>query len=42
VCGLGVWRSQDFASSQWFFLWAVSPASRQDFILGSTLSASFL
>jgi hypothetical protein len=38
--GLEVWRSQSFASSQWFFLSGVSPASLQDFTLGSTLSAS--
>jgi hypothetical protein len=36
----GVWRS--FASSLWFFLSGVSPASLQDFTLGSTLSASSL
>jgi hypothetical protein len=35
-------RSQSFASSQWFFLQGVSPASLQDFTLGSTLSASSL
>jgi hypothetical protein len=35
--GLGVWRSQSFASSQWFFLLGVSPASLQDFTLGSML-----
>jgi hypothetical protein len=40
--GLGVWRSQSFASSQWFFLYSVSPASLQDFSLGGMLSASSL
>jgi hypothetical protein len=40
--GLGVWRSQCFASSWWFFLPGVSPASLQEFTLGSMLSASFL
>jgi hypothetical protein len=40
--GMGMWRSQSFASSWWFFLQGVSPASLQDFTLGSTLSASFL
>jgi hypothetical protein len=39
---LRVWRSQSFASSQWFFLQGVSLASLQDFTLGSTLSASSL
>jgi hypothetical protein len=38
----GVWRSQSFASSWWFFLQSVSPASLQDFILGSMISASSL
>jgi hypothetical protein len=40
--GLGVWRCQSFASSWWFFLIGVSPASFQEFTLGSTLSASSL
>jgi hypothetical protein len=40
--GLGVWRCQSFVSSQSFFLKSVSPASVQDFTLGSTLSASSL
>jgi hypothetical protein len=40
--GLGVWRSQSFASSGWFFLQSVSPESLQDFTLGSTLSTSSL
>jgi hypothetical protein len=40
--GLGVWKNRGFASSPWFFLQGVSPASLQDFILGSSLSASFL
>jgi hypothetical protein len=40
--GLGVWRSWGFASSWWFFLPGVSPASLQDFTLGSMLSASSL
>jgi hypothetical protein len=39
---LGVWRYQSFASSWWFFLPGVSPASLQEFTLGSTLSASSL
>jgi hypothetical protein len=39
--GQGAWRSWNFASS-WFFLQGVSPVSLQDFILGSTLSASSL
>jgi hypothetical protein len=39
---LEVWRGQSFASSQWFFLYGVSPVSRQDFTLGGTLSASSL
>jgi hypothetical protein len=42
VCGLGLWRSRSFASSWWFFLQGVSPASLQDFTLGSMLSASSL
>jgi hypothetical protein len=42
VCGLGVWRWWSFASSWWFFLPGVSPASLQEFTLGSTLSASSL
>jgi hypothetical protein len=37
---LGVRRSQNFASSWWFFLQGVSPMSLQDFTLGSMLSAS--
>jgi hypothetical protein len=37
-----VWRSQNFASSWWFFLYGVSPASLQDFTLGGMLSASSL
>jgi hypothetical protein len=40
--GLGVWRSQSFASSLWCFIQSVSPASLQDFTLGSTISASSL
>jgi hypothetical protein len=40
--GVGVWRIQSFASSSWFFLDAVSPASLQDFTSGGTLYASFL
>jgi hypothetical protein len=40
--GLGVWRSQSFASSWCFFLPGISPASLQDFILGNMLSASSL
>jgi hypothetical protein len=40
--GLGVWRCWTFASSWWFFLQGISPASLQDFTLGSTLSASSL
>jgi hypothetical protein len=32
----------EFASSWWFFLSGVSPASFQEFTLGSTLSASSL
>jgi hypothetical protein len=39
---LEVWRSQSFASSRWFFLQGVSPASLQDFTLGGMLSASSL
>jgi hypothetical protein len=42
VRGLGVWRSWSFASSWWIFLPGVSPASLQDFTLGSMLSASSL
>jgi hypothetical protein len=38
MCGLGVWQCQSFASYWWFFLQSVSPASLQDFTLGSTLS----
>jgi hypothetical protein len=40
--GLGVWQCQTLTSSWWFFLQCVSPASLQDFTLGSTLSASCL
>jgi hypothetical protein len=40
MCGLGVWRTQSFTSTWWFFLQGVSPAPLQDFTLGSTLSAS--
>jgi hypothetical protein len=39
---LEVWRCQSLASSWWFCLQGVSPASRQDFIIGGTLSASSL
>jgi hypothetical protein len=39
MCGLGVWSCQSFASSWWFFLPGVSPASLQEFTLGSMLSA---
>jgi hypothetical protein len=35
ISGLGVWRCQCFASFWWFFLQGVSPASLQDFTLGS-------
>jgi hypothetical protein len=38
----GVWRCRSFASSWWFFLLDVSPASLQEFTLGSMLSASSL
>jgi hypothetical protein len=37
-----VWRGQNFASSQWFCLQSVSPASLQDFTIGGLLSASSL
>jgi hypothetical protein len=37
--GLRVWRSRSFASSWWLFLPGISPASLQDFTLGSTFSA---
>jgi hypothetical protein len=37
-----VWRGQSFATPQWPCLQGVSPASLQDFTLGSTLSASSL
>jgi hypothetical protein len=37
-----VWRGQSFASSLWFCLQSVSPASLQDFTIGGSLSASFL
>jgi hypothetical protein len=40
--GLGVWRCRSFASSWWFFLQSVSPASLQYFTLGSMSSASSL
>jgi hypothetical protein len=40
--GLGVWRYRSFASSWWFFLPGVYPASFQEFTLGSTLSTSSL
>jgi hypothetical protein len=42
MCGLRVWRCQSFASSWWFFLPGISPASLQEFTLGSMLSASSL
>jgi hypothetical protein len=35
-----VWRGQSFASSRWFCLQGVSPASLQDFTIGGMLSAS--
>jgi hypothetical protein len=38
----GVWRGQSFASSRWFCLQGVSPASLQDFTIGGSLSASSL
>jgi hypothetical protein len=37
-----VWRGQSFAPSWWFCLQGVSPASFQDFTIGSKLSASSL
>jgi hypothetical protein len=37
-----VWRGQSFASSQWFCLKSVSPASLHDFTIGGSLSASSL
>jgi hypothetical protein len=37
-----VWRGQSFASSQWFCLQNVSPASLQDFTIGGSLSTSSL
>jgi hypothetical protein len=40
LCVLGVWKCRSFASSWWFFLPGVSPASLQEFTLGNTLSAS--
>jgi hypothetical protein len=40
--GLGVWQCWSFTSSWWFFLQGVSPASCQDFTLGTTLCASSL
>jgi hypothetical protein len=39
---LEVWRGQSFASSLWFSLQGMSPASLQDFTLGGTLSAPSL
>jgi hypothetical protein len=39
---LEVWRGQSFASSWWFCLQGVSPASLQDFTIGGTLYASSL
>jgi hypothetical protein len=42
IHGLEVWRSQNFASSWWFFLWGVSAGSLQDLTLGGMLSASSL
>jgi hypothetical protein len=42
TCGLRVWWCWNFACSWWFFLPGVSPASLQDFTLGSMLSASSL
>jgi hypothetical protein len=39
---LEVWRGQSYASSQWFCLQSVSPASLQDFTIGGSLSASSL
>jgi hypothetical protein len=39
---LEVWRCQSYASSQWLYLQNVSPASLQDFTIGSWLSASSL
>jgi hypothetical protein len=42
LCQLEVWRGQSFASSWWFCLQGVSPASLQDFTVGGTLSASSL
>jgi hypothetical protein len=38
MCWLEVWKSQSFASSQWFFLQGVAPVSLQDFTLGGMLS----
>jgi hypothetical protein len=40
--GLGVWKNQSLASSWWFFLPGISPASLPDFTLGNMLSASSL
>jgi hypothetical protein len=34
-----VWRGQSFASSLWFCLQDMSPASLQDFTIGGMLSA---
>jgi hypothetical protein len=39
---LGMWRSQNFASSLLIFLQSISPVSLQDFTLGSMISASSL
>jgi hypothetical protein len=39
---LEMWRGQSFASSRWFCLQGVSPASLQDFTIGGKLSASSL
>jgi hypothetical protein len=43
-CYAWVWGVEvsDFSSSWWFLLQGVSPASLQDFTLGSMLSASSL
>jgi hypothetical protein len=42
TCRLGVWRCGSFASSRWFFLPGVPPASLQDFTLGSMFFGSSL
>jgi hypothetical protein len=43
ICRLGVWRCQSFASSWWFFLPYVSPASQQEFYFKEhTLATSSL